>query len=110
MLKTVNVYIDMIQFQLFLQGQKRVGSPTKDAFELHCLRVDYQAKYWLNANNVQMDVGAATDTGGRNLGGGPVVIDALFDVAPIVCEACMFCPYFAMHYSHVVSFPVLQSS
>ena len=57
-----------------------------------------------------MDVGTATDTGGWKLGGGPVVIDALFDVAPIVCEDCVFCPYFVMHYSHVVSFLVLQSS
>ena len=40
----------------------------------------------------------------------PVVIDALFDVAPIVCEDCVFCPYFVMHFSHVVSFLVLQSS
>ena len=57
-----------------------------------------------------MDVGTATDTGGWNLGGGPVVIDALFDIAPIVCEDCVFCHYFVMHYSHVVSFLVLQLS
>ena len=103
--KTENVYIYMIQF-----GEKRVGSPKKDAFELHCLRVEYQAKYWLNANNVQMDVETATDTGGWKLGGGPVVIDALFNVAPIGCEDCVFCPYFVMHYSYVVSFLVLQPS
>ena len=90
MLKTVNVYIDMIQSQLFLQGQKRVGSPTKDAFELHCLRVDYQAKYCLNANNVQMDVGAATDTGGWNLGGGPVVIDHCLMWLPLFVRPVCF--------------------
>ena len=39
-----------------------------------------------------MDVGTATDTGGWKLGDGPVVIDALFGVAPIVCEDCVFCP------------------
>ena len=44
-----------------------------------------------------MDVGTATGTGGWKLGGGPVVIGALFDVAPIVCEDCVFCPYFVMH-------------
>ena len=32
-----------------------------------------------------MKVGTATDTGGWKLGSGSVVIDALFDVAPIVC-------------------------
>ena len=59
-----------------------------------------------------MDVGTATDTGGWKLGCGPVVIDALFDVASTVCEDCVFCPYpyFVMHYSHVVSFLILQSS
>ena len=57
-----------------------------------------------------MDVRTATDTGRWKLGGCPVVIDALFDVAPIVCEDCVFYPYFVMHYSHVASFLVLQSS
>ena len=38
-----------------------------------------------------MDVGTATDTGGWKFGGGPVVIDTLFDVAPIVCGDCVFC-------------------
>ena len=55
------------------------GSPTKDAFKLHSLRVDYQAKHWLKANNAinaHMDAGTATDTGGCKLGGGSVVIDA----------------------------------
>ena len=63
-----------------------------------------------NAINAQMDVGTATDAGGIKLGGGSVVIDALFDVAPIVCWDCVFRPWFEMHYSHVVSFLVLQSS
>ena len=75
----------MIQF-----GEKRVGSPKKDAFELHCLRVDYQAKYWLNAYNVQMDVVTATDTCGQKLGGGPVVIDPLSDVLPLVVRTVCF--------------------
>ena len=48
-------WFDTIHF--FLQGEKRVGPPTKDAFELHCLRVVNE--YWLNANNAQMDVGTA---------------------------------------------------
>ena len=50
-----------------------------------------------------MDVGTASDTGGWKLCGGSVVIDALFDVAPIVCGDCVFPPLFEMHYSHVVS-------
>ena len=50
-----------------------------------------------------MDVGTATDTGGWKLIGDSVVIDALFDGAPIVCGDCVFRPWFAMHYSHVVS-------
>ena len=41
----------MIQINIFSKAR-----PTKDAFELHCLRVNYQAKHWLNANNAQMDV------------------------------------------------------
>ena len=57
-----------------------------------------------------MDVGTETDTGGWKLGGGSLVIDALFDIAPIVCGDCVFRPWFVMHYSHVVSFLVLQSS
>ena len=58
-----------------------------------------------------MDIGTATDTGRWKFGGGPVVIDTMFDVAPIVCGDCVFCPcFFIMHYSHVVSFLVLQSS
>ena len=57
-----------------------------------------------------MDVGAATDTGRWKLGSGSVVIDALFDVATIVCGDCVFCPWFVMHYSHVVAFLALQSS
>ena len=48
--------------------------------------------------------------GGCKLGDDPVVIDALFDVAPIVCEVCVFCPYFVIHNRHVLSFLVLQSS
>ena len=55
-----------------------------------------------------MDIGTATDTGGWKLGGGSVVIDALFDVAPTVCGVCVFRHWFVMHYSHVVSFLVLQ--
>ena len=47
----------LILIQSILQGEKRVGPPTQDAFELHWLRVDYA--YWLNANNAQMDVGTA---------------------------------------------------
>ena len=77
------------------------------------MRVDYQAKHWQNANNAinaQMDVGTAADTGRWKLGGGSVVIVALFDVAPIVSGDCVFRPWFVMHYSHVVSFLVLQSS
>ena len=77
------------------------------------MRVDYQAKQWLKTYksiNAQMDVGTATDTGGWKLGAGSVVIDALFDVAPIACEDCVFRPWFVMHYSHVVFFLVLQSS
>ena len=42
--------------------------------------------------------------------GGSVVIDALFDIAPIVYGDCVFRPWFVMHYSHVVSYLVLQSS
>ena len=57
-----------------------------------------------------MEVGTATDTGGWKLDGGSVVIDALFDVAPIVCADSVFCPCFVIHYLHVVSFLVLQSS
>ena len=57
-----------------------------------------------------MDVGTATDTGGWKLGGGSVLIDVLFDVAPTVCGDCVFCPWFVMQYSHIVSFLVLKSS
>ena len=42
--------------------------------------------------------------------GGPAVIDALTVVAAVVCEDCVFCLYFVMNNSHVVSFLVLQSS
>ena len=55
-----------------------------------------------------MDVRTAMDTGGRKLCGGSVVVDSLFNVAPIVCLSSVFCPSFVMHY--LVSFLVLQSS
>ena len=67
----------------------------------------------MNANNsinAQMDVGTATDKGRWKLGSGSVVIDALFDVATIICGDCVFRPWFVIHYSHVVAFLVLQSS
>ena len=35
-----------------------------DAFEIHCLSVDYKVNNLLNANTVQMDVTTAIDTGG----------------------------------------------
>ena len=57
---------------------------------------------------LKMDVRAATDTGGLILGGGSVVVDSLFNVAPIVCWGFVFCPSFVMHY--LLSFLVLQSS
>ena len=57
-----------------------------------------------------MDVGTTTDTGGWKLGDGSVVTEVLFDVAPIVCGDCLFCPCFVMHYLHVVSFLVMHSS
>ena len=84
------------------------GPPSKDAFELHCLRVDNQAKHCLNAYNAQMDVGTTTGTGGWKLGLGSVVVDSLFNVAPIVCEDYVFCLCFVVHY--LVSFLVLQSA
>ena len=75
-----------------------VGSPTKDAFESHCLRVDYQAKYWLNANNVQFKWMLEQQLIQVD---GNLAVALLFDVTPIVCEDCVFCPYFAMNNSHV---------
>ena len=37
-----------------------------------------------------MDVGTATDTGGWKLGGGSVVIDALFDLLPLFVGTVRF--------------------
>ena len=45
-----------------------------------------------------MDVRTATDTGGWKLGGGSVVVDSLFNVAPFVCLGSVVCPSFVMHY------------
>ena len=45
-----------------------------------------------------------------NLAVALLFFDALFDFAIIVCGDCVFRPWFVMHYSHVVSFLVLQSS
>ena len=44
---------------------EKFGPHTKDAFELHCLRVDYE--YWLNDNNAQTDVGTAQVDGNLQL-------------------------------------------
>ena len=57
-----------------------------------------------------MEVGTAYDTGGWKLDGGSVVIDALFDVAPIVCGDSVFRPCFVINYLHEVPFLVLQLS
>ena len=65
-------------------------------------------KKWLNANNAQLDLRTATNTGGWKLWSGSVVADSLFNVAPIVCWCSVFCPSFVMHY--LVSLLVLQSS
>ena len=86
-----------------------VGPPTKDAFDFYCLRVDYQTKHWLNANNAQMDVRTATDTCGWKLGGDSVV-DSLFNVAPIVCWGSVLCPSFFLNMHYLLSFLVLLSS
>ena len=75
---------------------------------MHCFRVDYRTKNWLIAINAQMDVRTATDTGGWKLGGGSVVVDSLFNVAPIVCWGTVLCPSSVMHY--LLFFLVLQSS
>ena len=45
-----------------------------------------------------MEVGTATDTCVWKLDGGSFVIDALFDVAPIVGGDSVFCPCFEIHY------------
>ena len=42
--------IDLIRFSLLL-GDKKVGPPAKDAFELRCFRFYYQANYRLNVSN-----------------------------------------------------------
>ena len=55
-----------------------------------------------------MDVRTATETGGWKLGDGSVVVDSMFNLAPIVCWGSVFCPSFVMHY--LVSFLALQSS
>ena len=84
-MKTENADSDLIQFNLFSKGQ-----PTKDAFDLLFLRVDYQTKSWLNASNAKMDVRTATETGGWELGDGSVVVNSMFNVAPIVCLGSVF--------------------
>ena len=53
-----------------------------------------------------MDVKTATDTGGWKLGGGSVVVDSLFNIAPVLCWGSVFCSKFVMHY--LVSFLVLH--
>ena len=55
-----------------------------------------------------MDVGTAIDTCGWKHGGGFVVVDLLFNTAPIVCGGSVFCPCLVIHY--LVSFLDLQSS
>ena len=79
---------------------------------MHYLRVDYQVNHWLNANNAQIDVGTANDTGGWKLaiGVGYVVVDTLFNLLLPLFVGTVFCPCFVLHYSHAVSFLVLQSS
>ena len=44
-----------------------------------------------------MDVGTVTNTGGWKLGAGSVVVDSLFNVAPIVCWGSIFCPIFVTY-------------
>ena len=73
----------LIRYNSIFSPRRQKGWTTyKSRFELHYLRVDYQANHWLNANNAQMDVGTANDTGGWKLaiGSGSVVVDTLFNV------------------------------
>ena len=88
-LETENVDIDLIRFNLFSKERKGLEllPPTKDAFELHCLRAYYQAKIWLNASTAQMNVGNVTDTGGWKLG--PKGIEIVWSRLSAVPTACI---------------------
>ena len=83
------VDIDLIRFSLFSTARKGLGllPHTKDAFELHWPRVDYQAKIWLDASNAQMNVGTVTDTSGWKLG--PKGVDVVWSRLSAVPTACI---------------------
>ena len=103
-LETENVYIGLT-IQSFLQGEKRVGPPTKDDFKLHCLRVDYE--YLLNANNAQLDVGTSQVDGNLQLVVVQLLLIHCLMCCPHVCGDSVFCPCFVMHYLHVSSFAII---
>ena len=82
------VDIDLKRFNLFSKARKGLEllPPTKDAFELHCLRADYQAKIRLNAFNAEMDVGIATNTDGWKLGqNGIEIVWSRLSAVPTAC-------------------------
>ena len=93
-IETETVDIDLKRFNLFSKARKGLEllPPTKDAFELHCLRADYQAKIWLNAINAEMDVGIATNTDGWKLGqNGIEIVWSRLSAVPTACMELTTC-------------------
>ena len=93
-IETETVDIDLKQFNLFSKARKGLVllTPTKDAFELHCLRADYQAKIWPNAINAEMDVGIATNTDGWKLGqNGIEIVRSRLSAVPTACMELTNC-------------------
>ena len=87
--ETESVDIDLIRYSLFFKARKGLEllPPTKDAFELHCFRADYQTRSWLNADTAQMNVGTATDIGGWKPG--PKGIEIVWSRLSVVPTACI---------------------
>lgn len=83
------VDVDLMRYNLFSKAKKSLDllPPTKDALELHCRRVNFQAKIWMQACVTHMEVGLAVDTGGWQPG--QKGLEAVWTRLPAVPKACV---------------------
>ena len=83
------VGLNKLRLMMFQKGQKALEMlpPTKDAFDLHLARANFQAKIWLQANLPKMNSVSPCVTGGwKNK---PSGIEIVWTLLPSVPSACL---------------------
>ena len=81
--------VDVGRHDVFVRGKKDLEKlpPTKDALELHYARSNYQAKIWLQADVVEMDIDVPDNSGGWK--SGIAELDIVWSRLPPVPSACI---------------------